>query len=353
MQMMSELTHLRLFGLVLGAAGVAFSLLYFRGPRWNRFNFVLALVGSMFIAVVSAEPATVNWLRDFLSLDKSEYGRLLGLLIVGTIGCFLLLLYTRAQAARQKQLVDRLIRAFGVKELAQDQQVAQRVKPIMVIIPALNEEENLRVLLPAIPRAVHGMDVGVLVIDDGSTDDTALAAQQADALVVRNIVNRGQGAASRLGYDILKRYGVTIGVTMDADNQHRPEDIAPLVEPVLQNRLDLVIGSRILGNREKDSAVRYLGIKLLSAAINALTGLHLTDCSSGFKAFRLEKLSALHLYEEQFQAAETLIVAAKAGLRIGEVPIYIRRRGFGTSKKGTNLRYGLVFAKTIVKTWWR
>ncbi len=353
MQLLGELTNLRLIGLCLGAVGVVAALFYFRGPRWNRFNFVTALLGSLTIAIVSAQPSTVNWLRDFLSLEKSEYGRLLGLLIVTTIGSFFLLVYTRAQASKQKQLLDRLIRAFGLQAFTEDEGVARKIKPIMVVIPAFNEEENLKVLLPGIPRKVHGMELGVLVVDDGSSDNTYLVAKSFDALVVRNIVNRGQGASSRLGYDILKRYGVKVGVTMDADNQHRSEDIEPLLKPVLENRLDLAIGSRMLGDREKDSTIRFFGIKLLSTAINLLTGLRLTDCSSGFKAFRLEKFASLNLYEEQFQAGETLIVAAKAGLRIGEVPIYIKKRAFGESKKGTNLRYGLIFAKTIVKTWWR
>ena len=231
--------------------------------------------------------------------------------------------------------------------------MSARIKPIMVVIPAYNEEQNLRMLLPRIPRSVNGVELGVLVIDDGSSDDTCAVAQSLGTVVVRNIVNRGQGASTRLGCDILKRYGVKIGVAMDADNQHRPEDIEPMLQPILEDRYDLVIGSRILGSREKDSQIRFFGVKLLTAVINLLTNLKLTDCSSGFKAFKLEELSVLKLYEEQFQAAETLIVAAKAGLRIGEVPIHIKRRSFGMSKKGANLRYGLMFAKTIIKALWR
>jgi glycosyltransferase involved in cell wall biosynthesis len=151
----------------------------------------------------------------------------------------------------------------------------------------------------------------------------------------------------------LRRYKVEIGVTMDADNQHRPEDLPLLVRPILEDKLDLVIGSRILGERDKDSRVRLAGIILLTAIINFLTGLRLTDCSSGFKALRISKISVVNLYEEQFQAAEMLIAAAKAKLRVGEVPIHIKLRHHGMSKKGTNFSYGFFFAKTILKTWWR
>jgi hypothetical protein len=79
----------------------------------------------------------------------------------------------------------------------------------------------------------------------------------------------------------------------------------------------------------------------------------MTDCSSGFKAFNVNKISALNLREAQFQSTEVLLEAAKKGLRIGEAPISIVERKHGTSKKGRDIKYGLFFAKTILKTWWR
>jgi glycosyltransferase involved in cell wall biosynthesis len=226
-------------------------------------------------------------------------------------------------------------------------------KEIMVIIPAYNEAENLKELLKRIPDKIKEKNVGVLVIDDGSSDDTKDVVIQAGHLVAQNKINRGQGAASRLGYDVLVRNNVPIGVTMDADNQQLPEEIATLVEPVLNNEYDLIIGSRILGTTYKNTLMRTIGVYFFTKVVNLATGLKLTDCSSGFKAFNVDKINKLNLREEQFQSTEVILEAAKKGLRIGEVPMTVVERKYGVSKKGPDLKYGLFFAKTILKTWWR
>lgn len=342
-----------MLGIVFGIAGLVFCFRFFRGRRWARSNFVLGILLSVALLIVSIRPESVDGLRDFLALEQTEYGRILGLLVISVLFLFALLVYSRSQILRMRVAFDRLIRSLGAKETEPLESSGGALAPIMIVIPAFNEADNLRQLLPKIPKALYGRKVGVIVIDDASDDGTSTVARQSGALVVRNVVNRGQGASSRLGYDILKKFSVEIGVTMDADNQHRPEDVEGLLEPIINNKADLVIGSRMRGTREDDSAIRLSGIVVLTGLINFLTGLRLTDCSSGFKAFKVSRISDLFLYEEQFQAAELLITAAKSGLRICEVPVNIKRRKFGQSKKGGNLTYGVFFAKTILKTWWR
>ena len=99
--------------------------------------------------------------------------------------------------------------------------------------------------------------------------------------------------------------------------------------------------------------MRDTGINLFTKIINAVTGTKLTDCSSGFRAFNVTKMSSLNLREDQFQTAEVIVEAVKKDLSIGEVPITIVERKYGTSKKGRDIKYGLFFAKTILKSWWR
>jgi glycosyltransferase involved in cell wall biosynthesis len=192
-----------------------------------------------------------------------------------------------------------------------------------------------------------------LVVDDGSSDGTKKCALAHGCYVSRSPVNRGQGAASRIGYAFLAKHHVRYGVTMDADNQHRPEDLEKLIEPLLAQKYDLVIGSRVLGSAEKDSLTRSLGVSVFSWVLATVAGVRLTDCSSGFKAFDMQKMAALDLREDQFQSSEVLIAAARSGMRIGEVPIHIQRRGSGQSKKGTNLSYGFRFFRTMARSWWR
>jgi glycosyltransferase involved in cell wall biosynthesis len=223
----------------------------------------------------------------------------------------------------------------------------------MVVIPAYNEAENLRYLLPKIPAEIAGLEVGLLVIDDGSEDQTKQIVDEHDYVVVSNMINRGGGAALRLGYDILKEAGGDICVTMDADGQHQPEDIETLVSPIVKNEYDVVIGSRVLGAREKDNPIRIAGVHLFSAIISSLLGKRITDPSSGFRAFKMNKIKSIDLYEDQYHTSELIIDAVKKGLRVQEVPITILKRKFGKSKKGKDLVYGFHFARIILKTWWR
>ncbi len=280
-------------------------------------------------------------------------GRILAILIGSSIILWFLTLYFKTRLDEFKFQFDLLIRSLGHDEIKGILKNKIADKDIMIIIPAFNEEENLQVLLHKIPKTIKGKNVGVLVVDDGSADNTVDIVKKSGFLVAQNKINRGQGAASRLGYDVLLRSNIKVGVTMDADNQHRPEEIETLVTPILNNQYDLIIGSRVLGEAEKSSALRNTGIQFFTKTINFITGQNLTDCSSGFKAFNVEKMSTLNLREDQFQSTEVLLEATKKGLRIGEVPITMVTRKHGTSKKGQDWKYGLFFAKTLLKSWWR
>lgn len=348
------MSNLRLFGFIIGCSGLILTFLVYRGSRWKRTNFVLLSFFSISLITVCLYPDVLNFIRDAFLLKNSERGRILALLILSNIFLLFFTVYTKSKTENLRLQFDKLVRSLGAAALHIKEGVDDDIKPIMVVIPAFNEAVNLRELLPQIPSRINDLEVGVLVIDDGSTDNTGDIAEQMGCISVRNMINRGQGAASRLGYDILTQNDVTVGVTMDADNQHRPTDLPKLVAPIVAGRYDLVIGSRILGHESSPgSAVRYFGVRLFSKIISLVIPASITDCSSGFKAFNIQKLKQMRLTEDQFQSAEVIIEAAKKGLRIGEVPITIEHRVHGKSKKGTDWSYGLNFSKTIVKTWWR
>ena len=144
-----------------------------------------------------------------------------------------------------------------------------------------------------------------------------------------------------------------VEVTMDADGQHQPEEIEKLVLPILNDQSDIVIGSRILGKREKDSIFRIIGVYMFSWLISLLLGKKITDPSSGFRAFKMNAMNSIQLSEDQYHTSELIIEAVKKGFRLKEVPVSILKRKFGKSKKGRDLTYGFHFAKTIIKAWWR
>lgn len=347
------ISNLRIFGILVGSISFILGFFMIRGHRWNRFNFVLVIIFSMSLIAVSINPNIVNILRRMLNLEQTERGRIMALLIYSNIILWLFIFYLKNALDTQKLQFDKLVRSIGAeKHLDLHRRIFNEVE-IAIVLPAYNEANNLRELLPKIPRKIAGRHVGILVVDDGSEDDTFDVAFKAGVPVVKNVIKRGGGAALRLGYDILAKEGVKICVTMDADCQHKPEDIEKLVNPIIENRYDFVIGSRILGGWERDSKLKNIGLWLFGLAINKLLGTQITDPSSGFRAFNMNCLKKISLYEDQYHTSELIITAVKEKLRIGEVPITILKRKYGKSKKGRTWKYGLNFAKVIIKTWWR
>jgi hypothetical protein len=344
------MSSLRIVGLIIGIAGLVATFLFYRGPKWNRFNFVFFSLFNLSLIAVTINPNVVNFLRDLLSLQEYQYGRILALLIISNLILVFFSFYSISKVENFRLQFDKLVRKIGSGYLESS---TENIKAVMVLIPAYNEADNLKYLLPKMPGSINGKDVGVLVVDDGSDDGTREIVQNHGHLVVSNVINRGGGAALRLGYDILRSSGADICITMDADGQHRPEEIEKLVSPIINDEHDVVIGSRVLGTREKDSAVRAAGVHIFGVIISSLLGQRMTDPSSGFRAFKMDRIKDIDLREDQYHTSELIIDAVKKGLRVKEVPITILKRKYGKSKKGRNLTYGFYFAKTIIKAWWR
>lgn len=303
--------------------------------------------------MVSVSPSSVNVLRDLLFLEREQFSRLIAILILSNLLLWMLLIYTRVRWSRFPLQFDRLVRRLGVADFASSYPGVEALSPVVVVIPAFEEEGNIGPVLRQMPAEVCGLELTALVVDDGSADGTAQEARDAGALVATCAINRGGGAALRLGFDIAREYGAEIVVTMDADGQHLPGELERLVTPIVERELEIVIGSRLLGEREADSPVRYVGIHVFNWLIRLLTPVRISDCSNGYRAFRVESLGRLVLHQDQFHTSELIIEAAKKGVSIGEAPVTVMRRTSGESKKGRNWSYGLNFARTVLKTWWR
>lgn len=227
--------------------------------------------------------------------------------------------------------------------------------PLAVVIPAYNEEPTVADVIADIPSEVAGLQVEVIVVVDGAKDATAARAAQAGALVCDVPVNRGQGAALRLGYWLARARGAQVIVTIDADGQYEADEIGRVVAPILSGTADFVSGSRRLGTELTTDATRHAGVIVFGVLISLLVGQRITDPACGLRAMRAEVTAAVVLEQPQYQASELMISAALHGFRLAEVPTTMRDRGkhaTGT-KKGGNLGYGLRFARAAVHTWWR
>jgi glycosyltransferase involved in cell wall biosynthesis len=227
------------------------------------------------------------------------------------------------------------------------------VPTVAVVIAALDEEESLPSVLSEIPAEACGLSVKTIVVDDGSTDRTAEVARTAGVRVHSFGRNEGHGVALRAGYRLAREMGAAYIVTLDADGQWNPTEMEGVLAPVVAGEADFVIGSRVLGAHETDDAFRQAGVHVFARLVRLLTGVRVTDTSSGFRAMRAEVTETVRQTQIQYQTSELLIGAIFAGYRITEVPIVMRKRFAGTSKKGHNLLYGFRYARVILKTWWR
>jgi glycosyltransferase involved in cell wall biosynthesis len=250
--------------------------------------------------------------------------------------------------------------ACALSQLDLDQAVAfseaysdRTAAPVAVVIAAYNEEASVAAVVTAVPKELCGLQTEVIVVVDGARDDTAGAARKAGALVCDVPVNRGQGAALRLGYHLARERGATFIMTTDADGQYASGDMERVLAPLVAGEADFVSGSRRLGSTTSRDRARNTGVVVFAAIISALAHCRVTDPSCGLRAMRADVTGSVVLDQPQYQASELLIGAAMAGYRLAEVPIAMEARQSGKTKKGGNFLYGYRFGSVVVGTWWR
>jgi glycosyltransferase involved in cell wall biosynthesis len=230
---------------------------------------------------------------------------------------------------------------------------ATNLPPVAIVIAAYNEQGVVGQVIDALPTELCGLETGVIVVSDGSQDDTAKEAKAHGGLVCDVPVNRGQGAALRLGYRLAREGGARYILTTDADGQYNPAEMERVLAPVVAGRADFVTGSRKLGSQETKDPVRRLGTWVFAVTISMLTGTRITDSSFGLRAMRADVTAAVRLAQPQYQSSELLIAVLTHGFTVIEVPATIHKRKVGESKKGHNAIYGLKYAGVVFGTWWR
>lgn len=217
---------------------------------------------------------------------------------------------------------------------------------LLVVIPALNEEETIESVVAAVRQCVPEADV--LVVDDGSTDCTRRVASAAGAKVLSLPFNLGVGGALRTGFRYAERFGYSRVVQVDADGQH-PADAVPQLLAALDDA-DIVIGARFAGEGDYTArGPRRLAMRVLARSLSRRTRAPLTDTTSGFRAFNRR---AIDLFARDYPAEylgdtiEALAIAGRNGCRISQVPVRMRPRAGGTPSSGplkSTLYLGRVF----------
>jgi hypothetical protein len=350
------MSTLRLLSLAFGVTIFAFLVLLARSSRLRVSNGQKLFSGgvALVLLVLGIDPNALNGLLGLMSFEPGHSGRIIGLLLLAVFVLTLRTTWMQAQLTTHERTIDRLVSALAIHHY-QLRGERLRGSPVCVIIPAYQEANSIGAVLSQIPPAVCGLEVEVLVVVDGSTDDTTEISRLYNANVATQVINRGGGTALSVGFDLALQSGARFVVTMDADGQHIPAEMERLVQPLLDRRADLVIGSRVLGFYDQDEIVRAWGVVLFNRLISVLSGQRITDCSNSYRAITAAALADIrpYLVQRQYHTSELLLEALKQRQRVLEVPITVRRRLNGESKKGPTLLYAAGFLRAMLATWLR
>jgi len=345
-----ELTAIRAGGLIVAALITGYAIA--RRRELRNADVLILLVVALALAVVAGTEIPDALLSAF-SFSRENGTRIVGVAIFAIVILFLLVLRALSQGSRLSQQLGGALEGLAWEEFRAAGEPERFRDRVAILIPAYNEADNVGAVIDRLPAEVCGVPTAVLVVDDGSRDGTDAVARAHGATVARHVVNRGGGAALRTGYRLLSEAEAKIVVTIDADGQHLPEEMPRLVQPVLDGEVAMAHGSRVLGEAEKNTLSRELGIVFFNKLVSFITRTHVTDCSNGYRAVRADVLPQLVLRQEQFHTSEFMIEAIKRGIPAKEVPVTVVSRLSGHSKKPAFVRYGMGFANAIVRTWLR
>jgi glycosyltransferase involved in cell wall biosynthesis len=217
----------------------------------------------------------------------------------------------------------------------------------LVIIPAYNEEGSVGIVIGDVKRYLP--QVEVLVVNDGSTDDTSEKSANSGATVLDLPFNLGIGGAMQAGYKYAYEKGYDIAVQVDGDGQHDAKEIPKLLKVLEEGKVDMVIGSRFIGDSPfKSSMMRRVGISIFSKGISLIAGQKITDPTSGFRAVNRKAIQLFALdYPQDYPEPEAVVLVHQCGLRMEEVPVGMSERYAGESSI-TKVRSVYYMAKVLL-----
>ncbi|MFC1786436.1 glycosyltransferase family 2 protein [Halobacteriota archaeon] len=209
---------------------------------------------------------------------------------------------------------------------------------IIITIPAYNEEESISYVISGIKKTMDQTEYEykIIVVNDGSTDNTANIAKSSGALVYSHPYNYGLAETFRTEIEKALEGNAEIIVHIDADGQYRPEEIHELIKPLENKEADLVLGSRFAGVIEKMPFVKKLGNIAFSKVVSQISGIKVTDAQTGFRAFTREIAEKIEIISTHTYTQEQIIKTVRNKFKVKEVPIYFEKRKSGTSRLMSN-----------------
>ncbi|NVM31897.1 MAG: glycosyltransferase family 2 protein [Candidatus Helarchaeota archaeon] len=269
--------------------------------------------------------------------------------IIGIVGEFCWIAFLAGGSLLIIHVIKKVLTTEKRPEVVGASKINREDVQVITVIPAYNEEQNIG---EVISRTFKHSDK-VVVINDGSTDATEKVAKEAKAIVKNHIVNRGLGLTIRDGINEAMKLGADIIVTIDADGQYDADQIPDILEPILDGRADLVLGSRFMkGTIIHMPRLKRLGNKIITLINRNLMNLDITDAQTGFRAIKREVFEHIILTAEYTYTQEMIIRAAAEGFYIKDVPVNFYERKHGESRLIRNpAEYGLNTAMTMLRAY--
>jgi len=231
----------------------------------------------------------------------------------------------------------------------------QNLKRLVVLIPAYNEEKNIKEVINEIPKAIDGIDkIFIVVIDDGSMDNTSRVVRDLNyPLLVRHNQNRGVGAAIKTGIDKALELKADVVVNMDADGQFNPGDISKLVKPILEKKADCVLASRLVDKKFipiNMPRIKIWGNKLMARIISFVAKKKFYDVSCGFRAYSKEAILSTNLFGDFTYTQEIILDLNFKQKEIIEIPINVKYFNDRKSRvAGSLFKYALRTLRIILQ----
>jgi len=205
---------------------------------------------------------------------------------------------------------------------------------LTIIIPAYNEEKTITEVIKGVPKKIKGVSViDVIVVDDGSIDETVKVAKKTGATVLSHAINQGVGAATITGLEAAKKIDADMVITLDADGQHDPKEISKIIDLIISKKFDVVLGTRIMSRKEMP-LIKIVGNYIMNWLTYVLYEIWVKDSQSGFKGFSRKAISKMKLSSSGYEICSEIVGEIKRlKLKYFEMPIktiyttYSKKRG--------------------------
>jgi len=198
---------------------------------------------------------------------------------------------------------------------------------LVILIPAYNEEETIKKVIEEIPKKFDSIDeIEILVINDGSSDNTEKIAKESGATVYSFTSNKGLARAISYGFSKSLEHNADILIILDADDQYDSTEIPLLLKPIIEKQADIILGDRQVKKLKHMPAQKKIGNQMSSAVVSKIIGQKINDAQTGFRAFNRDALNKIHIFSGYTYTQETLLQAKYKGLKVLEVPVTFRKR---------------------------